>query len=720
MQQTEQPKGTPMNAPGMKGNASTLLASGKIQPRHLERLAVVYVRQSTVQQVERHQESTRLQYNLVERAVQLGWPRQRVQVIDEDLGKSGASAEGRPGFQKLVADVGLDHVGLVLGIEMSRLARSCRDWYQLLEVCAIFGTLIGDLDGVYDPTVYNDRLLLGLKGTMSEAELHVIKQRMLQGKLAKARRGELGMRLPMGYLRRPSGEVIKDPDQQAQSTIAMVFELFARFGTVYAVLRHLVDHKVQMPYRIASGPAKGELEWRRPNRITLSNLLHHPIYAGAYAYGRRPTDLRRKKPGRPSTGRTVAKPEDWHVLLKNSHPAYITWEQFEHNVRQLESNTASALGVARKGPSMLSGLLICGRCGLRMTTQYTDNGHGLRYTCSRMTVDYAEPVCQSLKGNALDALIAELILRAMEPAAIEISLKVAEDVAAERSRMNENWQQRLERASYESERAFRQYNTAEPENRLVARTLEKKWEEALNTEESLKTEYHKYTTQQPPTLSGAEREAIRRLASDVPALWNASTTTVQDRQTIARQLIERVIVKVDGESEKVDVQVHWAGGHRTHETLIRPVARLEQLSYYEDLLKRVGALHAQGQSAGEIADRLNVEKWRPAKRAETFNRGMVGVLLSRLNLAGSSTDDKQSKSLRRRHLWRLRDLARELAMPEITLYSWLQKGQMKAHKDKDGRWLVHADAKEIARLRGLRTAQRTWSRHKRVEQGAAA
>jgi DNA invertase Pin-like site-specific DNA recombinase len=258
------------------------LASEKIQGHHRDRLAVVYVRQSTMQQITRHQESTRLQYGLVERALKLGWSRSQVLVIDEDLGKSGATAEDRSGFQHLVAEVSLEHVGIVLGVEMSRLARSCRDWYQLLEVCAVFGTLIGDLDGIYDPRTYNDRLLLGLKGTMSEAELHVLKQRMLAGKQAKAQRGELGMQVPMGYVRRPSGEVIQDPDEQARTVIRLVFDQFERLGTINGVLQYLVHHHIELPHRVAAGPHKGELEWRRPNRVTLSNLLHHPIYAGAY------------------------------------------------------------------------------------------------------------------------------------------------------------------------------------------------------------------------------------------------------------------------------------------------------------------------------------------------------------------------------------------------------------------------------------------------------
>ena len=684
-------------------------SGGKIDGRHLERSAVVYVRQSTMQQVERHQESTRVQYGLVDRAIQLGWPPQRVQVIDDDLGVSGASAEGRPGFQRLVAEVGLDHVGIVLGVEMSRLARSCRDWYQLLEVCAVFGTLIGDLDGVYDPAVYNDRLLLGLKGTMSEAELHVIKQRMLHGKLAKARRGELGMSLPMGYLKEPSGEISKDPDEQARSTIEFVFELFERHGTINAVLRQLVDRGISMPNRVRTGPSKGQLEWSRPNRMTLSNLLHNPIYAGAYAYGRRQVDARRKKPGRRSTGRVVAKPFEWEVLLRDRLPAYISWEQYERNVRRMEANRASMLGVVRNGPSLLSGLVICGRCGLRMAATYQNNGKELRYSCDRMSIDYGEPRCQSLKGEPLDRLVGSLVLDALQPAALELSLKVAEDVEGERRRSHEQWRLRLERARYETDRAFRQYDAVEPENRLVVRGLERRWEEKLAAEETLKQEYARFCSTEPPTLSAADREAIRQLAADVPALWHAPTTTPADRQEIIRQMVERVIVTVKGETEVADVQIHWAGGHRTKAELLRPVARLDQLSYYPELMERVRQLHAEGCRATAIAERLNDEGWRPPKRRDTFNSAMTGELLSRLGLRVNHRRAARENVKLPRGSWFLADLARHLGMPDITLYNWLTKGLVTGRRlsDRPGSpWIIEADKAELKRLRELRQAPR--------------
>jgi DNA invertase Pin-like site-specific DNA recombinase len=683
--------------------------SEKVAGVHLERLAVVYVRQSTLQQLERHQESTRLQYGLVERAWCLGWERNQIEVIDEDLGKPGTSVEGREGFQRLLSEVALDHVGIVLGLEMSRLARSCRDWYQLLEVCGLFGTLIGDLDGVYDPADYNDRLLLGLKGTMSEAELHVLKQRMHAGRRAKASRGELSMPVPMGYARLPSGEVVKDPDEQAQAVVALIFEQFACCGTVNSVLQYLARHHIQLPCRVCSGKDQGQLQWHAPCRGTLSSLLHNPIYAGAYVYGRRRVDPRRRQPGRRGTGRRVLTQEEWPVLLKDRLPAYISWAQFEANVRQIESNLARVKGTVRHGPSLLSGLVVCGRCGLRMVTQYHNNGHELRYGCVTMAVEYAQRPCQSLVGRVLDDWVGQQVLAALEPTALEVSLKAIEDVETERTRLHQHWQQRLERARYEAERAQRQYDATEPENRLVARTLERQWEAALQAEVQLRAEYARFEAQHPATLGDAERQAIRQLAADIPALWHAPTTTAADRQAIIRQLVERVVVTVQGESELVDVQIHWVGGHASGATVTRPVARLDQLSYYPQLLERVAALHAEHETLPAIANRLNAEGWRPAKRRQTFNANMVQTLVAAQGLRSARTCTRDKIEDRSPNEWTIAELAHLLSIPQPTLFSWLRQGKLQGRQNSQTArrlWLIQADEAEIARLRALRARSR--------------
>src|SRR5213078_4459397 len=361
---------------------------GKVGDRHLDRLAVVYVRQSSRQQVLDHGESTRLQYGLGDRAVALGWPASRVMVIDEDLGRSAADAAGRPGFARLVAEITMGHVGLVLGLEMSRLARAGQDWHQLIELCSLTGALLADTDGVYDPNEYNDRLLLGLKGTMSQVELHLIRQRMASGRLAKAGRGELAVPLPAGYARRASGEVALDPDEQVQAVIRLVFRLFDELGTVHAVLRFLVEHQVQIGMRERSGPGKGEVAWRAPHQQGLSNMLRNPAYAGIYAYGRSRTDPSRRLPGRRHPGRVRRlDAREWLVRIDGALPAYISTEQYERNQARLAGNRAraDAAGAPRNGPALLGGLVICGICGHRLQLNYEASGQRLtgRYCCQR-------------------------------------------------------------------------------------------------------------------------------------------------------------------------------------------------------------------------------------------------------------------------------------------------------------------------------------------------
>jgi DNA invertase Pin-like site-specific DNA recombinase len=687
--------------------------SEKIFRRHRERLAIVYIRQSTVQQVERHQESTRLQYALVDRAFHLGWAREMIVVVDDDLGRSGASIEGRLGFQRLVAEVGLGHVGLVLGVEMSRLARSCRDWHQLLEICSLFDTLIADCDGVYDPAGFNDRLLLGLKGTMSEAELHILKARMLEGRRAKARRGELGKPVPMGYVRRLSGEVALDPDEQAQSTIRQVFTLFERFRTIGKVLCYLVEHDIRMPVRTPGGPGKGELEWRRASRPSLHNLFGNPIYAGIYAYGMRATDRRRQKPGRPGTGRRPPHAEEAEVFLPDRVPAYITREQFERNQAQLRANRADRLGPVRAGTALLSGLLVCGQCGLRMMAFYNNDGHTARYACTSQHVSYAEPFCQSLKAAPVDGQVTSLILAALEPAALEASLAVAADLQTERAALEQQWRQRLERAQYQVDQARRRYASTEPENRLVARTLERDWEAALAEQVRLTAEHERFRRERPQSPNPAELAAIRQLTTDLPALWRAPTTTNEERQTIVRLLLERVLLTVVDNSEQVRLECHWHGGSRTTHMLVRPVARMKALSTYAALLARATDLHRAGNGFASIAAILNQETWRPPKRRDTFNAPMVRRLLTTAGVIEPNPRGPRALPERQADEWTIRELAAELGLPQPTLYNWVRAGRLRSRSVSAGASsakLVTADAVTIARLKTIRATPPPWRR----------
>ncbi len=664
---------------------SASLFADKILARHRDRQAMVYVRQSTARQVLQNQESTKLQYALAERACQFGWRRDQVVVIDDDLGRSAAPTRDRPGFQRLVAEVGLGHVGLVLGIDVSRLARSCRDWHQLLEMCALFDTLISDADGVYDATGFNDRLLLGLKGTMSEAELHVLKARMHEGRRAKARRGELVVGLPRGYVLRPSGEVALDPDEQVRSTIRLVFDVFERRRSARGVLRCLVEHAIQLPDRVRSGAHKGEVRWNRPNHATLGDMLRHPAYAGAYVYGRRRMDARAQRPGQPHSGRRFLRdPALWTVLRRDCWPAYIDWQTYARNQAQMAANRIGHDGVPRGGPALLAGLVRCGRCGHRMAVGYHNNGREARYLCNHLATTFGDPRCQSVSAQPVDGAVAELILAALTPSAVEVSLGLAEDLELERIEQHRQWRQRLERAGYETAPARRRYEAADPQNRLVARTLERDWEAALAAEQALRAEHDRASARQPLRLQASEKAAIRDLAEDVPALWHAPSTTAADRQAIARLVLEQVVVRVERDSEHVGLECHWAGGKRTRHEVIRTVQRFEQLRRFDRLLARIRDLREEGGTAATIAAALNAAGWRPPKR-DTFNEPTVRRLLSRYGMSAGRPIWTGQLSRQPGREWTLQEVSERLGIHRHTAYRWVRDGRLNA------RMITHGD-----------------------------
>ncbi len=682
---------------------------GKIQGWHRDRLAVVYVRQSSRQQVLDHGESARLQYGLADRAVALGWSASRVMVIDEDLGRSAANAAERPGFARLVAEITMGHVGLVLGLEMSRLARAGRDWHQLVELCSLAGALLADADGVYDPNWYNDRLLLGLKGTMTEVELHLIKQRMASGRLAKASRGELAVPLPAGYVRQPPGEVALDPDEQVQAVVRLVFGLFDQLGTVHAVLRFLVEHQVQIGMRERSGPGKGEIVWRAPHQQGLVNMLRNPAYAGIYAYGRSRTEPSRRLPGHEHSGRVrQLAAGEWLVRIDGALPAYISVEQYEHNLARMAANRARAesLGAPREGPALLGGLVVCGICGHRMQVSYETSRQGLtgRYCCQRRHHTYGEPRCQQMAAQFLDDHVVAQLLSALAPAALELSVTAARQAEAHRAEVDRIWRQRLERAEFLCDRARRQYQLAEPENRLVARQLEREWEATLAERARLTEEYERYQRQRPAQLPATELAAIRALASDIPALWAAPTTTVADRKRLLRAVVESVQVTADGATERVQAIVTWAGGHQTHADLLRPVARIDQLSYYPALTERIRALAGEGLGNAAIADRLAAEGFHTPHLRERFNTGEIQHLIRRLGLRpGLEHDSRTGQGSLGPSQWWLATLAREIGMPTATLFTWLKRGWITGRQDTRPpyRWIITADPAEVEHLRAL-------------------
>ena len=679
--------------------ALSRVSSSKVSASHLEKLAVVYVRQSSPTQVLEHRESTARQYALADRAVAFGWSRDRVLIIDEDLGKSGRTVEGRSGFQRLIAEVTLDHVGMVLGLEMSRLARSSKDWHVFFEMCAIFGTLIVDEDGVYDGNDPNDRLLLGLKGIMSEMELHIMRNRLERGRDHKAQRGELFFSVPLGYVILPTGEVDFDPDAQAQEVIRLIFDKFDELGTIYALFHWLIGNNIHLPIRPQSGAKKGQLDWRRPSIPTLSQVLRHPIYAGAYSFGRQLTNPKRQFSPK-SHSRPWVPMEQWKVLHKDRLPAYITWERYLQNRERIKQNRNQfgCRGAPRAGIALLAGVLVCGACGRRMQPLYHAHGKA-QYACSRRYLGATESRCPGLAARVVDDLVAQQVLRALEPAAVELSIRAQADVEQERRRLEKHWQQRCQRARYDVELAERRYQAVDPQNRLVAGTLEKRWEELLAQEKQLQEEYERFIRQTPSELSAEEHARILTLSSDIPVLWNSPDTTNVDRKQIMRCLVERVTVHVRNDNELTAVAIQWAGGYKSQHEIVRPVRRYEHLRDLEPLLDRAQELRQSGHTMLQIAEQLNSEGFHSPTRRGRIKAAMVNQLLLR---RGAITDERRHNELLGSHEWWLAKLADELKTSTSKLQEWVNRGWVHGRQTPiQGCWILWADKDELRRLREL-------------------
>lgn len=494
---------------------------------------------------------------------------------------------------------------------------------------------------------------------MSEAELHLIKQRMDQGKLKKARRGELRFGLPIGSVRDPSGDIAFDPDAQVQQVVRLMFRKFDELGTLHALVRYLAQQGVELGVRLREGPAKGTLEWRCPKRTTVQALLRHPIYAGAYAYGRRQVDGRKKRPGHPSSGRVDRAPHAYHGLLKDAVPAYITWEQYTQNVARLAANRAHAdtLGAVRRGPALLAGLVVCGTCNHRLQVRYGGPRTVHSDVCGRAVIDYGGDYCQYVAGEPIDAFVTQWALTALEPAALTLSLEATARLEHARQELDHLWRQRLERAAYESERAARHYRLVEPEHRLVARQLAKDWEDKLMAQRQRQEEYERLLHTQSPRLSPTEREAIEQLAQNIPALWHAPTTTVADRKEMRRQIIQRVIVQAEGESERLHMTIEWVGGGTTAGITTRPIRRTESLSYDPLLCERIRHLAAESYSTVKITACLAQEGFCSPQQDRALNRQTVIELMRRL---GIRQPNRQPRPRLGPQEWRLSELAEQL------------------------------------------------------------
>lgn len=533
----------------------------KVTANHLKRGAFLYIRQSTLKQVMENTESTKRQYALRERAVALGWPIDRITTIDSDLGQSGAQAVDREGFQKLVAEVGLGNAGIVMGLEVSRLARNSTDWHRLLEICALSNTLILDEDGIYDPAHFNDRLLLGLKGTMSEAELHVLRARLRGGCLNKAKRGELKVPLPIGFVYDSENRPVFHPDKQVQESIQMLFQTFQESNSAWYTVKLFRDRGLQFPRQQRTGLRKGEILWGPLTHTQVLNILKNPRYAGVYYYGR---SRHSKLPNGKHTSKKLPK-EQWHTLLPDSHKAYISLEEYEKNQKQLLQNS-QAYGQDRKksppreGPALLQGIVICGLCGRRMTIRYQARMAGDLYpiyVCQRSAVNSAERMCQCIPGMGIDEAIEELLLESMTPLAVQVALNVQAHLHARLEEADILRKKRVERAQYEAELARQRYMQVDPRNRLVADTLEADWNGKLRAIIEAQEEYEQQRKADERTLTAEQKKQIVSLTTDFPKLWNDSKTPDREKKRMVRLMLEDVTLI---RKEQISVNIRFKGG----------------------------------------------------------------------------------------------------------------------------------------------------------------
>lgn len=664
----------------------------RIKSQHLRRNAYLYVRQSTLRQVMENSESTERQYGLRQRAIQLGWAQEQIVVIDSDLGQSGASAADREGFQYLVAEVGLGRAGIVMGLEVSRLARNSADWHRLLEMCALTETLILDEDGLYDPAHFNDRLLLGLKGTMSEAELHILKARLLGGILNKASRGDLMMPLPIGFQYDPNGKVVFDSDREVQKSVGLFFETFRRTGAALATVRVFREQGILFPHRIHGGLNKGDIVWKPLVHSRALWLLHNPRYAGAFFYGR--TQQRHH----PDGGIRLLKlpRQEWKAFLPGAHTGYISWEQFEENQKRLQENartysTDRKRSPPREGPALLQGIVICGRCGNRMTVRY----HRIRdritpeYVCQRQGIEQAEPLCQRVPGAGLEQAIGALLIDTVTPVALEVSLAVGEELFRRRDEAEELRRKHVERLRYEADLARRRYMQVDPENRLVADELEGQWNEKLKAHKEAVEALKEQRETAGQTLTSEQRARVLALAKDFPRLWNDARTSNRERKRMVRLLLEDVTLNKDRE---IRAHIRFKGG--TTQTLTCPLP-----PPIAELRKSPAHLVAE-------VDRLLDDYTHNQIAAILSHKGIHtvdGTPLSRMNIRYIQEAyglRPRFDRLRDRGMLTLSELSERLNLAPATVKSWNQAGFLKSHLYNDRNECLFEPPGDDAPVRG--------------------
>jgi DNA invertase Pin-like site-specific DNA recombinase len=675
-------------------------AHQKVTANHLKRDAFLYIRQSSLKQVMENQESTKRQYALRERAVALGWPIERVVVIDSDQGQSGAQAADRAGFQKLVAEVGMGNAGIVMGLEVSRLARNSTDWHRLLEICALSQTLILDEDGVYDPSHFNDRLLLGLKGTMSEAELHVLKARLRGGILNKARRGELEMPLPIGLIfREDTKKVVLDPDKQVQETVRLFFETFRRTGAASATVKYFVKKQIKFPKRLHAGPDKGKLFWGGLQHSRALELLHNPRYTGAFVFGRMRTRMRPN--GKPEV---VPVPrENWHTLIPNAHEGYISWEEFERNLKQLREN-AQAIGKDRRrsppreGPALLQGLVVCGKCGNRMTVRY----HSTRgrvfpeYTCMRRSIEHGDPVCQTIHGAAIDDTVGKLLVEIVTPVALEVALAVQQELQSRLDESDRLRKKQIERARYEADLSQRRFMQVDPNNRLVADALEADWNEKLRELTQAKEEYERQTKADHLILDDKKKTEIMKLTTDFPKLWNDPQTPDRERKRMVRLMFEDVTLT---KGDDILANIRFKGGATRTLNVAKPKNAWQLRQTPPEVLAEINEL-LNHHTPNEIVDIMNERGIKPGE-GNQFTRSVFNHLKFQYKLK------TKRQRLREKGMLTQYEIMKMLKVKKNAIRAWRNAGIIKGHKVSDKReFLYEPPDKGVRKQQGAKLAKR--------------
>lgn len=666
--------------------------ASKVTPHHLRRDAYLYVRQSTLRQVMENSESTERQYALRQRAVALGWPSDRVIVIDSDLGQSGASAVDREGFQRLVTDVGMGRAGIVLGLEVSRLARNSADRHRLLEICALTGTLLLDEDGVYDPAHFNDRLVLGLKGTMSEAELHLLRARLRGGLLNKARRGDLHTTLPIGFVYDAAGRTVLDPDAQVQSTLRLLFETFRRVGSCFSTVREFRAQRLDFPRRIRSGPTRGELLWQPLTYTTALFVLHNPRFAGAFAYGGARTRTHRES----RKGSPDGVEERWAILHRDAHAGYLSWSEFEQNQQRLRECAAAyrrdhPRSPPREGLALLQGIVMCGICGRAMTLRYhEDRAQQVHpyYVCQRAGIEGAERFCQSVSGRTIDAAMGALLVETVSPMALDAALGVQQELQARAEDADRVRRQHVDRSRYEAGLARRRYVQVDPDNRLVADALEAEWNTKLRAQQEAEKMYAEACDADRTPIAQADRERVLALTDRFAQVWNDPKTQARDRKRMARLVLEDVTIL---KRDVITLSIRFRGGATTTLTLPRPTTYFEDRRTSPELVAEVDALLAEHTDA-EVAALLTAGGRRPGGGG-AFDVQRVAFIRTTYGL------QSLRERLRSRGMLTIDEMATRFNVTRGAIKRWRHRGLVEGRVVNDKDEYLYTDPGDDERVR---------------------